>query len=178
MKILVKNFLLILFIFLTISALFSLFFQPLKEIKELSITQLIEDINQGKVEKITVSGDEIEAIYKDETIAKSKKEPEASLFESLINYGVEKEKLAQLKVDIKERGGNWSWLGPVLFSVLPVLLFGVFFWMLFRQAKSGAMQAFDFTKAKARLFGAEGHPKEKISFKDVAGQKEAKEELK
>ncbi|UZE93320.1 MAG: ATP-dependent zinc metalloprotease FtsH [Candidatus Nealsonbacteria bacterium] len=178
MKILVKNFLLILFIFLTISALFSLFFQPLKEIKELSITQLIEDINQDKVEKITVSGDEIEAIYKDETIAKSKKEPEASLFESLINYGVEKEKLVQLKVDIKERGGNWSWLGPVLFSVLPVLLFGVFFWMIFRQAKSGAMQAFDFTKAKARLFGAEGHPKEKISFKDVAGQKEAKEELK
>ncbi|XOA42756.1 MAG: ATP-dependent zinc metalloprotease FtsH [Candidatus Nealsonbacteria bacterium] len=178
MKILVKNFLLILFIFLTISALFSLFFQPLKEIKELSITQLIEDINQDKVEKITVSGDEIEAIYKDETIAKSKKEPEASLFESLINYGVEKEKLAQLKVDIKERGGNWSWLGPVLFSVLPVLLFGVFFWMLFRQAKSGAMQAFDFTKAKAKLFGAEGHPKEKITFKDVAGLKEVKEELK
>ncbi|XOB46804.1 MAG: ATP-dependent zinc metalloprotease FtsH [Candidatus Nealsonbacteria bacterium] len=178
MKILVKNFLLILFIFLTISALFSLFFQPLKEIKELSITQLIEDINQDKVEKITVSGDEIEAIYKDETIAKSKKEPEASLFESLINYGVEKEKLAQLKVDIKERDGNWSWLGPVLFSVLPVLLFGVFFWMLFRQAKSGAMQAFDFTKAKAKLFGAEGHPKEKITFKDVAGLKEVKEELK
>ncbi len=178
MKILVKNFLLILFIFLTISALFSLFFQPLKEIKELSITQLIEDINQDKVEKITVSGDEIQAIYKDETIAKSKKEPEASLFESLINYGVEKEKLAQLKIDIKERDGNWSWLGPVLFSVLPVLLFGVFFWMLFRQAKSGAMQAFDFTKAKAKLFGAEGHPKEKITFKDVAGLKEVKEELK
>jgi len=40
------------------------------------------------------------------------------------------------------------------------------------------MQAFDFTKARARLFGAEGHPKEKITFKDVAGLKEAKEELK
>lgn len=39
------------------------------------------------------------------------------------------------------------------------------------------MQAFDFTKARARLFGAEGHPKERITFKDVAGLKEAKEEL-
>jgi cell division protease FtsH len=50
--------------------------------------------------------------------------------------------------------------------------------MIFRQAKTGAMQAFDFSKAKARLFGAEGHPKEKITFKDVAGLKETKEELK
>ncbi|MCD6271037.1 AAA family ATPase, partial [bacterium] len=48
---------------------------------------------------------------------------------------------------------------------------------MFKQAKRGAMQTFDFTKAKARLFGAEGHPKEKITFKDVGGLKEAKEEL-
>jgi len=54
---------------------------------------------------------------------------------------------------------------------------GWFFWMIFRQAKTGAMQAFDFTKAKARLFGAEGHGKEKITFKDVAGLMEAKQEL-
>lgn len=39
------------------------------------------------------------------------------------------------------------------------------------------MQAFDFTKARARLFGAEGHSKERITFKDVAGLKESKEEL-
>jgi len=50
--------------------------------------------------------------------------------------------------------------------------------MIFRQAKTGAMQAFDFSKARARLFGAEGHSKEKITFEDVAGLKEAKEELK
>ena len=50
--------------------------------------------------------------------------------------------------------------------------------MIFRQAKTGAMQAFNFGKARARLFGAEGHPKEKVTFKDVAGLKEAKEELK
>ena len=178
MRTLIKNFLLILLIFLTISAFFSLFLQPLKDIKELSITQLAEDINQDKVEEIIVSGDEIQALYKDETMIKTRKESESSLSESLTNYGVEKEKLTQLKVDIKERDGGWGWLGPVLFSLLPVLIFGFFFWMLFRQAKSGAMQAFDFTKAKARLFGAEGHPKEEISFKDVAGQKEAKEELK
>jgi len=178
MRTLVKNFFLILLIFITISAFFSLFFQPLKEIKEISITQLVEDINQDKVESIVVSGDEVQALYNDESVINTRKESEGSFSESLLNYGVEKEKLIRLDIDIKEKSDIWGWLGPLLFSILPILIFGFFFWMIFRQAKSGAMQAFDFTKSKARLFGAEGHPKEKISFKDVAGQKEAKEELK
>ena len=178
MKSLIKNFLLILLVFITVSALFSLFSYSLIEVKELSISQLIEDINQDKVERIIVSGDEIQAIYKDKSIAKCRKESGISLFESLINYGVDEGRLVQLKIEIKEEGGGWSWLGPILFSVLPVLLFGVFFWMLLRQAKTGAMQTFDFTKAKARLFGAGGKPTEKISFKDIAGLKEVKEELK
>jgi len=49
---------------------------------------------------------------------------------------------------------------------------------MIRQAKSGAMQAFDLSKAKARLFGADPNSKEKITFNDIAGLKEAKEELK
>jgi len=178
MKTLGKNLLLMLVIFLSISAVFSLFFQPFTEIKQLSLTQLVGDINEGKVKKITVSGEELEITYQDDSKAISRKESEAPLSDSLVNYGVEKEKLNKINVEIKESGGSWVWLGPVLFSILPVLLFGLFFWMIFRQAKTGAMQTFDFTKAKARLFGATGHPQEKISFKDVAGQKEAKEELK
>ncbi|MFQ6049555.1 MAG: ATP-dependent metallopeptidase FtsH/Yme1/Tma family protein [Candidatus Paceibacterales bacterium] len=177
MKNLAKNFILTLLIFLLISAIFSLFSRPFQEIKELSITQLVEDINQEKVKKITASGDELEIIYQDDSKAKSRKETEAALSESLINYGVDIEKLAKVRVETKKAGGTWTWLGPVLFSVLPLLLLGLFFWMIFRQAKTGAMQAFDFTRARARLFGAKGQPKEKITFKDVAGQKEAKEEL-
>ncbi len=178
MKTLGKNLLLMLVIFLSISAVFSLFFQPFTEIKQLSLTQLVGDINEGKVKKITVSGEELEITYQDDSKAISRKESEAPLSDSLVNYGAEREKLNKINVEIKESGGGWVWLGPVLFSILPVLLFGLFFWMIFRQAKTGAMQTFDFTKAKARLFGATGHPQEKISFKDVAGQKEAKEELK
>ena len=62
-------------------------------------------------------------------------------------------------------------------AIAPLILFGVFFWFILRQAKAGAAQTFSFTKARARLFGAEGHPKKKITFKDVAGLKEAKQEL-
>jgi len=62
--------------------------------------------------------------------------------------------------------------------VLPLLLFGLFFFFIMRQAKVGISRTFDFTRSRARLFGAEGHPREKISFKDVAGLIEAKEEVK
>jgi len=177
MKNLAKNFILILLIFLVISAVFTLFQQPFEKVKELSLTQLVEEINQEKIKKVVVSGNELQIIYKDDSKARSRKETEAALSQSLINYGVDKEKLTKVEIGTKEAGGTWNWLGPVLFAILPLLLFGLFFWMIFRQARTGAMQAFDFTKARARLFGAEGQPKERITFKDVAGLKEAKQEL-
>jgi len=178
MKFLAKNFILILVIFLIISGIFALFFNPFEEENEISLTQLVDDINQEKVEKITIAVSEISIVYSDQTKAKSRKESESSLTESLITLGVDSEKFKSLEIDAQQEGGVWIWLTPVLMFGLPLLVFIFFFFMIFRQAKAGATQAFSFTKAKARLFGAEGHPKEKISFKDVAGLKEAKEELK
>jgi len=177
MRVLFKNFLFLIVIFLIISAVFSLFFQPFESPKPLSFSQLVEEINQEKIKKITVVGNELQVFYQDGKKAVSRKEEETALSQSLINYGVEKEKLSKIEIETKEVSNMWVWLGPVLFTVLPLLLFGLFFWMIFRQAKTGATQAFDFTKARARLFGAEGQPKEKITFKDVAGLKEAKQEL-
>ena len=178
MRNLIKNFVAILLIFLVIASIFTLFSKPFEEVKELSLTQLIDDINQGKIKEITVSGNNLEVIYQDDTKANSIKETENALSQSLIDYGVDKNKLETVNINIKEESGLSAWAAPLLFAVLPLLLFGVFFWMIFRQAKVGATQAFDFTKARARLFGAEGHTKERITFKDVAGLKEAKEELK
>ncbi len=178
MKNLVKNFIFILLIFLIISGVFALFTQPFEKEKEISLTQLVEDINQEKIKEITVSGSELSILYQDETKAKSRKETETSLSDCLLNFGVNIEKLKKIEIKTKKEQGTWIWLGPVLLFVFPLLLFGLFFFFIFRQAKAGATQAFSFTKARARLFGAEGHPKEKITFKDVAGLKEAKEELK
>jgi len=176
MKSLIKNFAIILLIFLVLSSIFTLFSSPFEEKTELSLSQVVGEINEGKIKKIAVSGNDLEVTYQDETKAFSTKEAETALSQSLINYGVEEEKLKSVDVETKEKSDVWSWLMPLLF-VLPLLIFGFFFWTIFRQAKGGAMQAFDFTKARARLFGAEGHPKERITFKDVAGLKEAKEEL-
>ena len=175
---LIKNFVTILLIFLLISAVFSLFYQPFGQIKELSLTKLAEEINQEKIKKIIISGNKLDIIYPDDSRATSRKEDESSLSQSLLNYGTEKEKLAKIEVETKDAGGTWVWLGPILFSVVPILILVFFFWSIFKQSKTGAMQAFDFTKSKARLFGAKGSDKQKTSFKDVAGLKEAKEELK
>ena len=177
MKNLFKNFIFIILIFLIISAVFALFQNPFQEEKEIPLTQLVQDINQEKVKKITASGSELSIIFTDDKKAFSRKETESSLSESLINLGISQEKFKKVEFETKKEGGIMVWLGPILY-LLPILFFFFIFWFIFRQARQGAMQAFDFTKAKARLFGAEGHPKENITFNDVAGLKEAKEELK
>jgi len=178
MRNLFKNFIFILLIFLVIAAVFSLFSKPFEKEKELSLTQLIQDINQEKIKQITVTGNNLEVVYQDDSKAKSVKEAGPDLGQILLNYGVEKEKLNKVSVEIKQETSTWTWLGPLLFTVFPIVIFGFFFWMIFKQAKTGAMQAFDFTKARAKLFGADGNPKEKITFDEVGGLKEAKEELK
>jgi len=92
--------------------------------------------------------------------------------------GVDKTKLAAVDFQIASDSGVWSWLGPLLLTtILPLVFITVIFFMLFRQARGNAMQAFDFTKAKTRILGAGGTPQQKITFNDVAGLKEAKEEL-
>jgi cell division protease FtsH len=180
MKFLIKNLLFILVIFLIVSSVFAFLSGSFSKPQQVSLTQLVQDINQDKVEKITAYGSELDIVYKDGKTAQSMKEPEVGLAETLINYGADKSKLDTLNIEIQpEKQGVSSWLLPILiFGVAPLILFGVFFWFILRQAKAGAAQTFSFTKARARLFGAEGHPKTKITFKDVAGLKEAKEELK
>jgi len=176
---LIKNFAFVILILLVVGGIFSLLYFPATTANEISVTQLVSDINSNNVKKITVSGDSLDIVYNDEKTATSMKESGTGLTDLLINLGVNKDSLQ--KVEISQQPAKqdlWSWLTPLLvFGILPLVVFGFFFWTMIKQAKTGAVQVFDFTKAKARLFGAEGHGKEKISFKDVAGLKEAKEEL-
>lgn len=178
MRVFSKKIISILLLLIAFSLVFNLLFQPFETEKEISLSQLVNDINQEGVEKITISGNRLSLLYRDGTKATSRKEEELGFSQSLINYGVSPEKLRRVDVKTREVEGVSVWLVPILSFLLPLLLFGFFFWSLLKQARTGVSQAFDFTKARARLFGAEGHQKERISFKDVAALKEAKEELK
>ncbi len=176
---LLKNFIFVVLILLVVGAIFSLLYFPASTPTEVSTTQIVSDINANKIKTITVSGDALDITYTDSKTATSMKESGTGLTDLLINLGVNKDSLQKVNIDNKAAKEDlWSWLTPILiFGILPLAVFGFFFWTMIKQSKAGAVQVFDFTKAKARLFGAEGHGKEKITFKDVAGLKEAKEEL-
>lgn len=176
---LLKNFIFVALMLFVIGGIFSLISLPAEIPNQIPISQIAAEINQEKIKKVIVAGSDIEVNYNDETKASSMKEPNAVFAELLTNLGAEQEKLRKVEIKvIPQKESVFSWLFPaLLYGILPLVVIGFFLWTMMKQARLGAGQVFDFTKARARLFGAEGHGKEKISFKDVAGLKEAKEEL-
>lgn len=142
--------------------------------QEVSLNRVAQLVNGGEAKAITVEGSEIIVELNAGTKLTAQKEPDASFTETLKNYGVETAALEKVEFKIKEPSGTEYWLGILLPILLPVLLMLAIFWFMFRQVKSGANQAFTFGKANMRMFFAH---KDKITFKNVAGLKEAKEEL-
>lgn len=151
--------------------------ETFKEVRNISINELATEINKESVEKLVVVGSNIEVFFKNEEVAFVKKEPDVAPFESLKNWGAEEEKIRKISIDFKEEQ-DWSFLFTLLIITLPLLFLLFIFKSIFKQAKGGAMQALDFSKARARVFGDVGSPKSGVTFEDVAGLEEAKEELK
>ena len=175
MKDLNKNFVLLILIFFIISLFFSFFINPPSSKNNfISLPEIAKKINEEEVEKIELEGQKISVFLKNKEIKKSQKEPESSLSETLKNYGVLTEKLQNIEIKIKEENSIKYWLSILIPSLLPIIILTIIFWFIFRQTKSGINQAFNFGKANLKLFIPN---KEKITFKDVAGLKEAKQEL-
>jgi cell division protease FtsH len=144
--------------------------------EEVPFSQIIADINEGTVTELLVEGDTIEATYADESVKKSRKESEASLTETLTNYGVTSEQLVGIRIELGEPGGFRFWFTTLAPLMVPILLLLGLVWYLSRQVKGAGMQAFTFGQSRARLTRPEDKG-QKVTFKDVAGAKEAKEEL-
>lgn len=176
---LIKNVAVAILILLILGGVFSLFYMPQEKPAQISLSQLVSEINQDNVKKITVSGDAIKVTYLNDKTADSMKESNSVLPDVLVNLGADKEKLQKVELTAsKEVESIWSWLLPALiYGILPLLIIGYFLWTIMRQAKSGAGQVFDFTKSRAKIFETGNANKDKITFKDAAGLKEAKEEL-
>lgn len=141
-----------------------------------SLSALATDIRQGEVKTIDIAGDELTIIYTDDSQKKGKKEPDAALTETLASYGLTGDELSNVAIEVKNQSGFKYWFFSLAPIVLPLLLIGVFVWFLSRQMKQGGVQAFTFGQSKARMID----PKDsatRVTFADVAGAKEAKEEL-
>ncbi len=143
---------------------------------EVSINQLAEDIKQGRVSKIEENENRLRVVYKDLTEAISTKEADATLVEQLLHLGVTQEQLHPNNISIIIKPPS-PWLGVItaLGYILPFLILIGAFFFIFRQAQGTNNAAMSFGKSRARMFTGD-HPT--VTFADVAGVDEAKEELK
>ncbi|HWB33759.1 MAG TPA: ATP-dependent zinc metalloprotease FtsH [Candidatus Paceibacterota bacterium] len=144
--------------------------------KEIAISQLAQDIEAGKVASITVTNETLDIIYADTTEKTAKKEPDTALTTTLSNYGVPKEALDKITIDIEQESAWQYWFNILLPFLGPALLVVFFVWYLSRQVRGAGMQAFSFGQSKPRLIDP-NDANSRVTFKDVAGAKEAKEEL-
>ena len=172
-----KTFIYALIIFVLISGLWALVQGQFVERQEVTLSELVAEINGDRVEKITVEEDVLTVRLKDGAEQRSRKEAEVGLTETLKNYSVDQEKLKAVSLEVKALSGAGYWLGVMLPFLVPLLFIGFFIWWTARQVQRGSMQAFSFGQSRARLITPE-NSRERITFKDVAGVKEAKEELK
>src|SRR3989339_1633631 len=148
-----------------------------KVIPEVAISDLAKSVSAGEVKTILVEGDKLTVTYKSDEIKTTKKEIDSALSQTLFNYGVTSSALAKTEILIKDESGFMFWLVNILPFLLPIVFILIFFWYLSRQVKGAGMQAFSFGQSKARLTDP-NDKNNRVTFKDVAGCKEAKEELK
>jgi len=144
--------------------------------EEVAFSQVAQDVSAGLVESITVAGDNLTVLYVDETEKQSKKEVNTAITDTLTNYGVTAEGLAGVSIEVKNESGFGYWfllLGPF---IIPLIFLVVLFYFLTRQIKGAGMQAMTFGQSKARMIDP-ADKNQRVTFKDVAGAKEAKEEL-
>src|SRR3989344_741975 len=163
-------------IFLFLVSIYSLYSGSSKSAEEVSLSTLAQDISLNKVSEITVTGDKLEITYTNEEQRISKKEAGTALSTTLKNYDVSPEALAKVNIEIKSDQGFLYWFASLAPILLPIIVIFAILWFLSRQVKGAGMQAFTFGQSKARLTTPDDK-NQQITFKDVAGAKEAKEEL-
>ncbi len=174
----IKNLAIVLLVFFVISGIVMLYNTPVQKISDINLNELANQINDGKVKEIQVEGEKLNIVLADNTKEKSQKEAEASLSESLKNYGVDQEKLRSVSIGIKDTATAAFWINTIVPFLLPFLIIGAFLWFMMRSAQRGNSQAMSFGLSRARMIIPQKDKKKKITFADVAGAEEAKEELK
>jgi cell division protease FtsH len=175
MKNLIKNFAIVISVFLLIAILFSSLGGGTSSIERVGIEVFINQVNNEEVKAILVEGSKMTVTLKDDTKRIVKKESSESLSELFKNYGVTPEKSTQINIEVKENEGAGYILGSILPFLFPFLLIGAFIYFMMRSVQGANSRAMMFGQSGAKEFSQD--QKDKVTFKDVAGVREAKEEL-
>lgn len=165
---------LLLFIAIIVMVVYN--FQQQATTKEvLAINQVAADIQRGTITRIIEDDNRLEVIYADGEASTSHKEADSTLVDQLIALGVTSEQLNsdRIKVEIKAPSA-WLGIATALGYILPFIILAGVFWFVFRQAQGSNNAALSFGKSRARMFTGD---QPTVTFEDVAGIEEAKEDL-
>ena len=165
---------LLLFIAIIVMVVYN--FQQQATTKEvLAINQVAADIQRGTITRIVEDDNRLEVIYADGEASTSHKEADSTLVDQLIALGVTSEQLNsdRIKVEIKAPSA-WLGIATALGYILPFIILAGVFWFVFRQAQGSNNAALSFGKSRARMFTGD---QPTVTFEDVAGIEEAKEDL-
>lgn len=165
---------LLLFVAIIVMVVYN-FQQQASSHEALTINEVAADIQSGKVKRIVEDDNRLRVIYTDGTERTSNKEANATLVEQLKQLGVTTEQLSpeNVKIEIKPPSA-WLGVATALGYFVPFILLAGVFWFVFRQAQGSNNAALSFGKSRARVFTGD---QPKVTFADVAGVDEAKEEL-
>ncbi len=158
-----------------IAVLFFQFRNETTKTESLLFNELAAKIKAGEVARIVVDENDLEVIYHDGTVGVSRKEPTKTTVEQLKDLGVTDEELTlrNVELEIKEPSDLGTVISLVTY-ILPALLVVGLIWFMLRQAQGSNNQALSFGKSRARMFTGD---QPTVTFDDVAGVEEAKEEL-
>ncbi len=148
-----------------------------RQSESFSLNQLAREVRSGNVEAITIQGgNDVLVELVDGTEVVMYKERESDLFENLKTFGVTEEQLQQLTFTEKEGDNTSGIIFQLLIAVVPTVIIVWLLWRMMRSVRTGNEQAMNFGRSKARVTRDMERPQ--VTFSDVAGAEEAKEELK
>ena len=161
-----------------ITAAYSYVADTTVEPEKLSLSEIVTQVQNGEVSEIVVRGSQLEVSYVDEerNNGEAKKETGTAVSDTLANFGVTPEQLSQIKIDVQNETGFAYWLGNFAPFLFPLVFLGIIIWFFSRSVKGAGMQAMSFGASKAKMIDP-NDTNQKVTFKDVAGAKEAKQEL-
>ncbi len=174
MKPLSKNIIIFLLFIVALGVIFSSYDMQKDKPETLSTSELVDMIAAGEVSSIEVKEDTLKILTTNEIEFSSKKEAGEPLSDLLTNYGVTSETLSTINIEVTEPSIGVTIVRTVLPTLIFLIGFLVVFWFIMRQMQGANNRAMSFGQSRAREVT---NKKNKITFKDVAGAAEAKEEL-
>lgn len=142
--------------------------------REIQFSELVRGVKENDIRSIRVVGDQLNITLKNGSNVTTSKGAESTAQDQLLDFGITTEEINRIEWTF-EGPSNWPSLGlNALITILPIVLIGGLIFFMLRQAQGSNNQAMAFGKSRARLFSGD---KPSITFEDVAGAEEAKEEL-